>query len=159
MWTPTSTMVLRERILSGLHGGAVLSTTFDKYCYSKPCGRSYKIPSRRFSNGTIASYRTKHIHFSLQASKSLPVKFQQKDSRRDQELSGIDKKPSRSSVAQNHINRFKNILQKSETTHHSSATINTSIKLSPTRRSASGQSKRPGSSSGPRTLRRSSTTR
>ena len=113
----------------------------------------------RFYNGTIASYQTKCIHFSLQASKSLPVKFQQKDSRRDQglsgwtELSGTDKKPSRSSVAQNYINRFKSILQKSETTHHSSATINTSIKLSPTRRSASGQGERPGGSPGSRTLR------
>ena len=103
----------------------------------------------RFYNGTIASYQTKCIHFSLQASKSLPVKFQQKDSRRNQGLSswtglsGTDKKSLRSSVAQNHFNRFKSIFQKSETTHHSSATINTPIKLSPTRRSASGQGERP----------------
>ena len=34
-------------------------------------------------------------------------------------------------------------IEESETTHHSSATINTPIKLPPTRRSASGQSKRP----------------
>lgn len=60
-----------------------------------------------------------------------------------------NKKPSRSSVAQNHINRFNSILQKSETTHHSSATINISIKLSPTLRSAFGQSRRPGGAPGP----------
>ena len=87
--------------------------------------------------------------FLTSFSKSLPVKFQQMNGRGEwelsswTELSGTDKKPSRTSVAQNHINRFKSILQKSETTHHSSATINTSIKLSPTRRSVSGQSKRP----------------
>lgn len=44
----------------------------------KPCGRGYKISSIRFYNRMIVSYRMKYIHFSLQASKSLPVKFQPK---------------------------------------------------------------------------------
>lgn len=61
------------------------------------------------------------------------------------QMSDIDKKLSGLFA---HQNRFQNILQKSEITHRPSQSINIPIKppfhpSSPTRRSASGQSKRP----------------
>ena len=40
---------------------ASLEKVADSILNPKPCGRSYKIPSRRFSNEAIASYQTK-IH-------------------------------------------------------------------------------------------------
>ncbi len=53
----------------------------------EPCGCGYKIPSIRFYNRTIVLYRTKCTHFSFHPSKSLPVKFQQMNSRGGQKQS------------------------------------------------------------------------
>lgn len=121
-----------------------------------------KIPSTRFYNRIIASYRTIICLFLFHSPKSLPVKFQQMNSRGGQKQSKGTSQ-TRSYQGNQHIkngfNRFKiysskirnKPITKFRPSIHQSKHYTTLS--SPTLRSASGQGERPGGSPGFRTLR------
>ena len=88
-----------------------------------------------WSQDNIYFISNKYTRFSFHSSKSLPVKFQQKNSRGEHRQSNRAvqiRRYQRQSAHQNNLNHFKSILQKSETTHRPSQPINTPIKPSST---------------------------
>ena len=83
--------VLKKLLAEGVSADDIIEKLKQSFQNPKPCGRSYKIPSIRFSNGAIASYRTKCTDFQHYSPKSCPAKFQQK--RQQRSAFGQSKRP------------------------------------------------------------------